>query len=315
MHGCGECEVKMAGSNGAVASIAAFCHDAAMRGWHERNGGNVSVWLGAAEAEAAADEFARMGEGACVGGAVSGLRRFPLAWPIPELDGAFFLVTATGCFMRNVAGRPGESLGLIRIVEAGASYEVVAGFSSGGRATSELASHLLVHLERARTRGAAGPEGLAGASVVYHAHTPSLIALSHVVAPETAHFTRALWSTFTECPMFCPAGVGVVGFLIPGSLELARTTAELARHHDAIMWASHGVLVCSPSLDEAYGLVETLEKAADIALRTMACGAASDPGSTVACGAASGFGHGLGAEELVALDEALGLGLDRSLLA
>ncbi len=319
----------MVESDGTVAALAGFCRDAAMRGWHERNGGNVSVRLSDEGAEEAAAEFARMAAdapAACVcAAAVPGAqpsaapgaqrsaapapRSYPLAWPVPELEGVSFLVTATGCFMRNVAEHPAESIGLIRIAEGGAAYEVVAGFADGGRATSELPSHLLVHLERARACGAEGSGTAApGADVpgvVYHAHTPSLIALSHVVEPDTAAFTRALWSTFTECPMFCPAGVGLVDFLVPGSLELARATAELARCHDIIMWALHGILACGPSLQEVYGLVETVEKAAGIALRTRAC--------AQACGRAPQ--RGLDAQRLIALDEALGLGLDRSLLA
>lgn len=288
-------------SNGAVAALAEFCQDAAVRGWHERNGGNVSVWLSNAQAEAAAAEFAQMDGDRRAADASQGGRIHGLAWPVPELAGSFYLVTATGCFMRNVAKRPAESLGVIRIAEDGASYEVVAGFAGGGRATSELPSHLLVHLERARVRGGEGASG-----VVYHAHTPALIALSRVVEPDTASFTRTLWSTFTECPMFCPSGVGVLDFMVPGSLELARATAEAARCRDAVMWSSHGILACAPSLDEAYGLVETLEKAADIALRSM-----TGSGGVVGNGAAGG----LGTEQLIALDEALGLGLDRSLLA
>ena len=294
------------GSASPVASLAAFCADAAAEGWHERNGGNVSVRLDEMQAEAACAEL---------GGTVP-MRSFDLAWPVPLLADAWFLVTASGCFMRFVADALTETIGLIRIADDGASYSIAAGFAGGGKPTSELPSHLLVHQERSRALGAKEPGAVN--HVVYHAHTPALIALSHCLPAESGAFTRTLWSTFTECPMFCPEGVGVVGFEIPGSIELARKTAELARVHAAVMWALHGVLACGDSLGEVLGLVETLEKAADIALRS---GAAAGGAIGSAAEADGGFSRGrmgcvnaLGPVELEALDDALGLGLNRSLL-
>ena len=50
----------------------------------------------------------------------------------------------------------------------------------------------------------------------------------------------------------------------PGSIELAQKTAELMKDFRAVVWEGHGVVACSETFDDTFGLIDTLEKAANI---------------------------------------------------
>ena len=142
---------------------------------------------------------------------------------------------------------------------------MVWGFSGGGRPTSEFASHYLNHSVRAEaTHGAC--------RVMYHAHPAHIVALTYVLPLTDRAFTRALWQSETECPMVFPGGVGVVPCLPPGSAELARATCAKMREYDATVWAHHGLFASGPDFDTAFGLMHTIEKAAQIHVLALSCG-------------------------------------------
>ena len=46
--------------------------------------------------------------------------------------------------------------------------------------------------------------------------------------------------------------------------EIGEATVEKARQYRVVMWGMHGVFGMGSSLDEAFGLIETVEKAAQI---------------------------------------------------
>src|SRR5271165_5706842 len=106
-----------------------------LKGWDERNGGNVSLRL--LESDLAPFFEGKRPE-----------RFFPLSEAIPELAGQAFLVTGTGKYFRNVQLDPEANLGVIRILSGGAALEVLWGFSDGGGPTSELPAHLKSHRSR-----------------------------------------------------------------------------------------------------------------------------------------------------------------------
>ena len=108
--------------------------------------------------------------------------------------------------------------------------------------------------------------------VIYHAHTPSLIALTYVLPLEDKVFSRVLWESATECPVVFPGGVGVVEWMVPGGAEIAMATSELMKKYDAAVWAHHGLFCSGPDFDITFGLMHTIEKAADIYVRAMSCG-------------------------------------------
>lgn len=259
--------------------------EGAARGWHEANGGNATYRLTAEEADAVSAFCAEKG---CRPGAWE-----ELAEGVPKIGGALFLVSAAGSFMGKLAAAPAARLGIVELDGEGARSRTVLGLL-GGRPTSELLGHLLIH-EALQERD---PE----ARVLYHAHPDELIALSKLVDIAPRSVTRTLWKAATECILVVPEGVGAVGCLVPGSPELARASAEQMRRFRAVLWAHHGLLCSGRSFDDAFGRMDALAKAARVELLTRAAngGAPSKNGASD--------------EELRAISERLGLHADASFL-
>ena len=295
--------------------LAEFCDAVAARGWHEYNGGNVSVLVDESHVKDIVRVYelleAQNAQESCAC-AVSvdecertASRTYELAVPVADMAHRYLLVTASGCLMKNVAGHLERDTGLIQINENGQSYSVIAGFTQSKRPTSELMCHVMLHSARMKSSQ--------DHRVVYHAHTPRLIALSHVIHPLTSNrLTAELWSTFTECPLFCPRGIGVVDFCVPGSLELAQESVKAAAFYQAALWAKHGICVWGASLDDVFGLVETAEKAAGIALdvrSTTSVLATSVPVYDIQRGVTM-----LAKDDLLHMDEQLHLGLNTDVL-
>jgi len=222
------------------------------KGWDERNGGNVSLRL--TESDLAPFSRAKRAE-----------RTLPLSEAIPELAGQSFLVTGTGKFFRNVQLDPERNLGVIRILPGGASLEVLWGFSDGGGPTSELPAHLKSHLSRSAASGGRN-------RVIMHCHATNLIALSYVLEFSSANVTRALWEGSTECLVVFPDGVGAMEWLVPGTDEIGDATARLMARHPLVLWPYHGVFGAGQTLDEAFGLIDTAEKSAEILVKVLSMG-------------------------------------------
>ena len=85
-------------------------------------------------------------------------------------------------------------------------------------------------------------------------------------------FTKALWTSATECPVVFPGGVGVVPWMVPGGSDIAIATSELMKKYDAAVWAHHGLFVSGPDFDITFGLMHTIEKAAEIYVKALSCG-------------------------------------------
>ncbi len=234
-----------------VKAFIRTCADGWDQGWHERNGGNLSYRLTKEETNECREYFS------------------PRDWQslkitASEMAGEYFLVTGSGRFMRNVPLNPSENICIVEINGKGDMYRIVWGLTAGGNPTSELPTHIMNHNAKA----------LAGKQcrVIYHAHTPSLIALTFVLPLTDRDFTRALWTSATECPVVFPEGVGVVEWMVPGGAEIAYATSRLMYKYDAVVWAHHGLFCAGPDLDTTFGLMHTIEKAADIYLRALSCG-------------------------------------------
>jgi rhamnulose-1-phosphate aldolase len=71
----------------------------------------------------------------------------------------------------------------------------------------------------------------------------------------------------TECIVIFPEGVGVLPWMVSSSSEIGLASAEKFREYRILIWALHGCTVTGTSLDEAFGLMETVEKGADIFIR------------------------------------------------
>lgn len=222
------------------------------KGWGEANGGNISLRI-------SPEEMAPFAPCLTDGDEVQ------LPFGLPDLAGDYFLVTGTGVFFRNIAGSPQESLGIVYIHPSGETYSVVWGYSTGGRPTSELPSHLLSHA--ARKKASDGQD-----TVVLHTHTTNLIALSFVLPLDMARITRELWEMMSECLVLFPDGIGILSWMLPGQLEIGHETAGLMEKHRLVLWPHHGIFGAGRTMDQVFGLIETAEKAAEMLLKVMAAG-------------------------------------------
>lgn len=259
-----------------------LCGDGFDMGWHERNGGNVTYRMRPEEVEQCKSYFTAE----------------PSDWialdiTAENLAGEFFLSTGSGRFLRNVKVNAAESICIIEMNAKGNAYRIVWGLVAGGRPTSELPSHLLNHsVKKAATNGAY--------RVIYHAHTPNVIALTFVLPLTAKDFSQVLWKSMTECPIVFPDGVGVIPWMVPGGADIAKASAELMKEYDAIVWAHHGTFCSGPDFDTTFGLMHTLEKSAQIYILAKSCG--------------EGIRQTISNEELIQVAKDFGVKLNEKLL-
>ena len=108
--------------------------------------------------------------------------------------------------------------------------------------------------------------------VIYHAHTPNVIALTFVLPLTSEVFTRELWEMATECPVVFPDGIGVVDWMVPGGRDIAVKTSELMEDFNVAIWAHHGMFCSGEDFDITFGLMHTVEKSAQILVKVMSMG-------------------------------------------
>ena len=212
-------------------------------GWDERNGGNLSYLLYDEDIEGYLDTD-------------KVIREIPMSFDASAIAGKLFLVTGTGKYFKNVQYDPEENLGIIRISDKGNVAELLWGFSDGGKFTSELPAHLMSHMVRLEL----DPEH----RVVMHTHPTNTIAMSlvHDISPRA--FTRTLWQMQTESIVVFPEGVAVLPWMVCGTNDIGVATAEQLREQRLCVWTAHGIYGTGKTLDEAFGLIETVEKAAQL---------------------------------------------------
>ena len=228
-----------------VQDYIRMCNDGWLQGWHERNGGNLTYRMKAEEVEACKPFFKEPGPWVNMG--VTG----------ENLAGEYFLTTGSGKFFRNVILDPQHSIGIVLINDKGDSWLIVWGLEGGAKPTSEFPSHFMNHSVRVKA-----PNG--ACRVIYHAHPANIIAMTYVLPLPAKAFSRALWQAATECPVVFPDGVGVVEWMVPGGAEIAMATSEEMKKYDAAVWAHHGLFCSGPDFDITFGLMHTIEKAAEI---------------------------------------------------
>lgn len=229
--------------------------DMARRGWAESNGGNISLRLNEQNYSCFNDFKAK-----------SGMVELPIA--MPEIGGDRFLVTGTGRFLRNIEVFPEKNTGVIEIDAKGETYQLLWGYEPVGAPTSELPSHLLSHC---RIKEKTNNQSFA----FIHTHPNSIIALTYAVANlDTKSLSKLLWQSHAECIVVFPQGVEFLPWVMAGSLDLGRATADALSRRNLALWQFHGICACGRNLDEAFGRIDVAEKAAEICLRVMAAGGA-----------------------------------------
>ena len=90
-----------------------------------------------------------------------------------------------------------------------------------------------------------------------------------------------LWKSATECCVVFPGGVGVVPWMVPGGADIARATCAEMEKYDAAIWSFHGLFVSGPDFDTAFGLMHTIEKAAQIATYALAANGGKKPNQVI----------------------------------
>ena len=212
-------------------------------GWDERNGGNVSYRL-------TKQEVGQYGD-------VHEVKRtIPIKFDASALAGQYFLVTGTGRYFKNVKDFPERDTGLVRINQDGQSVDLLWGFSDGGQPTSEFPAHLMTHIQRLKQDP--------NQRVVMHCHPTNTIAITFTLPWKEKLFSRILWKMQAESIVVFPEGVGVLPYMTPGTNEIGQATAEKMGQYRIVLWPLHGIFGVGDSIDETYGLIETVEKAATI---------------------------------------------------
>jgi rhamnulose-1-phosphate aldolase len=209
----------------------------------EGGAGNLSVFV--REARPLSDRFSRVDS-------------MLMPEPAPELAHGTFLVTGSGCRLRDIADDPEGNLACVVVDEGGKTAKC---YSSPRRQfqrpTSEFNSHIAVHRDVvARTK--------TGFHALVHAQPRRVTFLSHHPKYDSeARFMERLYRWQPETIVNLPEGIGFLGFEVPGSRALMEATLASLRLHRVAVWQKHGLMARSEhSMMHAVDLVEYVETAA-----------------------------------------------------
>ena len=231
-----------------VAEVAGYLWQ---KGWAERNGGNITVNI----TEWVDEEIKALP-------AIS--EAIAIGTTLPHLKGCYFFCKGTNRRMRDLALAPMDNGAIIRILGDCAHYEIIA--DKPVMPTSELPSHLSVH------NYLVAKESPYKASL--HTHPIELVAMTHHrLFLEKDVLTKLLWSMIPETKAFCPRGLGIVPYMLPGSVALADATIRtLDDNYDVVMWEKHGVFAVDTDIMSAFDQVDVLNKAAQIYMSARSMG-------------------------------------------
>lgn len=230
-----------------VAEVAGYLWQ---NGWAERNGGNITVNI----TEFVDDEIRTLP-------AISEVKH--ISTVLPHLKGCYFYCKGTGKRMRDLARWPMENGSVIRILDDCESYVIIA--DNAVQPTSELPSHLTVHnhlIEKGSNYKA-----------TVHTHPIELVAMSHnkeFLGKDV--LTNILWSMIPETKAFCPLGLGIIPYTMPGSVELADATLKELDDYDVVLWEKHGVFAQGLDVMDAFDQIDVLSKSAKIYVNSCAMG-------------------------------------------
>jgi rhamnulose-1-phosphate aldolase len=215
------------------------------RGWAPKNAGNISVDItGSADIR------------------ISDIDKYPyrpLESAYPELAGTMLLVTGAGSRMRDVAHQPTKELCIIQIAGDGRGYFFLWGDVTNAALTptSELPTHLSLHTLLKRQGGTN--------KAVLHTHPDELIALSMIPEyDDEQKLNDLLFSVHAESVIVNPRGIGLVPYLLTGTVELAAATIASLERHPIVLWKNHGCVAVGRDVQEAFDLVDITNKSAQL---------------------------------------------------
>lgn len=230
-----------------IAEVAGYLWQ---NGWAERNGGNITVNV----TKMVDDEIRQMP-------AISEVKQIGVT--LPALKGCYFYCKGTGKRMRDLARWSMDNGSIIRILDDCASYVIIA--DNPVMPTSELPSHLTVHADLI--------EKGSDYNATVHTHPIELVAMSHnkkFLGKDV--LTKILWSMIPETKAFCPLGLGVVPYELPGSNKLADATLQELQDYDVVLWEKHGVFAKGLDAMDAFDQIDVLSKSAKIYIDSKSMG-------------------------------------------
>ena len=101
-----------------------------------------------------------------------------------------------------------------------------------------------------------------------HSHPTHTLAMNFVHELDEKKFTHTLWGMCTECIAVFPDGVGILPWMLCGTDGIGKATAKKMEEFRLVIWAMHGIYGAGKTMDETFGLIETVEKAAQIYMLT-----------------------------------------------
>ena len=236
-----------------VAEVAGYLWQ---KGWAERNGGNIVINVtDQINLQLSTTNYSKL----------STLNsQLPIGTTLPHLKNCYFYCKGTNRRMRDLAREPMHNGSIIRILDDCAHYEIIA--DEPVMPTSELPSHLSVH-NYLIAKGSPYKASL-------HTHPIELVAMTHhrpFLKKDV--MTKLLWSMIPETKAFCPRGLGIVPYMLPGSVALAEATiSTLDDNYDVVMWEKHGVFAVDTDIMSAFDQVDVLNKAAQIYMSARSMG-------------------------------------------
>ncbi|MBN2346670.1 MAG: rhamnulose-1-phosphate aldolase [Candidatus Aminicenantes bacterium] len=216
------------------------------RGWAEANAGNISLRLGEVP-------------GTLAGRSPSPASIHESTVDMADLVGDFFLITASGSRMREIASDPRQGLCLVQVLDRRRMWLI----DGPGPVSSEWATHAGLHTLFKESR--------CNERAVIHCHPLGLIALSHLFASEKEMNDR-LSRMQHETRLFLPQMIGLIPYAVTGSKELAKASKEKLKRFRVALWDKHGVIASGRTLDEALDRIEVAEKAASVYLLLKSAG-------------------------------------------
>jgi len=186
------------------------------------------------------------------------INEFKLPQPVPELEGATFIISGSGRRLREIIEEPTANLGCLAVNPGGQTAQMYTSYLRRfERLTSEFNSHLAVHFDQMVATGT-------NFHAVIHAQPMHLTYLSHIPRYQEAQYlNRHLLRWQPETIVNLPEGIGFIPFQLPGSAKLMAANIVALRKHRIVIWAKHGVMARSDiSVKRAADRVEYAETAA-----------------------------------------------------
>jgi rhamnulose-1-phosphate aldolase len=222
------------------------------KGWAERNGGNISLNL------TGLMDYSLKDAAKC---------RYVNVDSYPkELAEKIFFVSGTGERLRDLSD-PKEAACIIQFDKEVNGYFIIwGGEKAGFRPTSELISHIKIHLSMEKANNSY--------RAVLHTHPIEMICMSHNsdYTKDEDLFNNAIWSMLPEVRAFVPRGISLTPYAIPGSEKLADLTVEALKNRDVVLWMKHGALSAGRDISEAFDFVDVANKGCQILMKCLASG-------------------------------------------